>query len=588
MLAAVWLGSCAAGRPAPNAPTRGATRQPGPPSAGQFAQDTPPLSSEATFHYLRAVLLLEDGNPPAAVEAAKEALVFDGGSAVLHALLARALLAAGRTGEALAASEKALSLAPEAVDVQRVRVDVLWRAGRRADAESLLKRLQHATPGDVAVASMLMEVQLARGDLVAAQRSQQVLVQGRPQDPDAALALARACLERGRLECATAEAEGAARRFPRDPAVCAGRAALLDRAARFVDSANAWRVCVALEPDQPAHRAAVVVALARAGQGRAAQAEASLANPADLPALAHALLEDGQPALARAVLAPLPRGLGTPAGSVDALAGAALGQCAAADAALAAVSSESAWYTPAVTARVACSVRAALPLAAKDLEQAALVLPAADQPLLCRAWVRAGKPQRALQRGAALAQVDPAAQAVCLSVGGDVQGARAVLQRALGAAPEDPAVLNSVVVAFTQMDAPAEALQAARAWLAVAPEDPTAKNVTAYLLVRTAGDAKEAVRLATAAAAARPDSAELADTLGVALLAAGDVKAGLPLLEAAAARLPADPEVLLHLGDALAAHGQLDRAAQAWTTARALLPLDDHVARALAQRRTAP
>ena len=172
VLAAVWLGSCAAGRPAPNAPTRGATRQPGPPSAGQFAQDTPPLSSEATFHYLRAVLLLEDGNPPAAVEAAKEALVFDGGSAVLHALLARALLAAGRTGEALAASEKALSLAPEAVDVQRVRVDVLWRAGRRADAESLLKRLQHATPGDVAVASMLMEVQLARGDLVAAQRSQ--------------------------------------------------------------------------------------------------------------------------------------------------------------------------------------------------------------------------------------------------------------------------------------------------------------------------------------------------------------------------------------------------------------------------------
>jgi tetratricopeptide (TPR) repeat protein len=540
------------------------------------------------FHYLRARLALDQGDSRTAVDAAKEAMVFDHRSAILHALLAEALLREGRGSDALWEAQRALELDPNGVEAHAVRADALWQAGRAEEAEGALQAVVTSDPTRWPQAERLLDLLVRRGDLSAALRVSRTVAAARGSDDRALLLLPETCARHARWSCASEHAEAAARQAPSSFPVCAVRAAVAEQRGLLDDAVAVRRTCLALEPDDVGAHLDFLGALARAGRrddvrshaaammrGSPGDTELPLAA-ADTLRAAH-LPEEVEPLVkdARARLGPSPL--------LDLRLGEALadlGRCAEAEHLLA-------HPLPGEEGVRATLTRATCQLRRRDGQAALATLggagpsPSGDGrvvALRCRAWRVLGQP---IQARAEVDRLDPAredlagARALCLVEAGEPAAAVSAAQAAAAGKAEDPEAQLAVADVQWRAGQRKEAAGTARALLAAHPGLPEAQNFLAYALLRSGGDVAEAVRLAQAAAVARPASGEVLDTLGEALLVSGRVVEALAHLERAVALLPHEPEVWLHLGRARRAAGQRASAVEAFKRGLALLPLEE-------------
>lgn len=103
--------------------------------------------------------------------------------------------------------------------------------------------------------------------------------------------------------------------------------------------------------------------------------------------------------------------------------------------------------------------------------------------------------------------------------------------------------------------------------VAAAPEEPAVLNYLGYAQIERRQNVKGALTLIRKANALKPDDPSIADSLGWARFVTGDVAGAVPVLEQAVAQAPADPTINEHLGDALWAAGRRYEARYAWSAA---------------------
>jgi len=567
-----------------------------PESVPEAAAGEPSLSPEATFHFVRASLLLERGDAAGASEAVREAMIFDHRSALLNALLSTALLRTGDHAGALQAAERAVQLNGKSVEAHAARSAALWEAGRPQDAEPALRLVLQPAPERPVEAARLMELLIRRNDVDGARKVSHAHVTASADSDEALAVLPHVCRKLAAWECAALALEDAVKKAPASAELCRMRAGVLQTRGRFAAAADAWSICVALEPGDEAAEAALISSLAASGQtgvlrarlrsmltggsvdlARVLAAGEALLDSHDVDN-ARWLAQQAQPAWHAHVEL---RGL---EGRALALAG----ECTRALPLLELVPVTAGSGVAVMEARAGCLLRRhqaadAVPILQKAVGQRAEAT--ALHNLLCRALKDLGRPKDAAAVAAALGESGHLmTRARCLLAAGDGAGGRQLLARRLADAPDDRDLLFLQSLLLWDADQKAEALKSARLLLSSHPEDARTMNFLAYALLRTGGNAAEALRLAQRALEKDPSSAEVLDTVGEALVASGDAARGVESLQEAARRLSHDPEVLMHLGDALKASGKSAQARDVWQRAAALLPLDPHVESALKSR----
>lgn len=103
--------------------------------------------------------------------------------------------------------------------------------------------------------------------------------------------------------------------------------------------------------------------------------------------------------------------------------------------------------------------------------------------------------------------------------------------------------------------------------VAAAPDEPAALNHLGYAMLEHGDDLVEATRLIAKASALRPDDAAITDSLGWAFYLRGQPDQSIPLLERAVVADPTEAAVGEHLGDAYWAAGRHVDARYAWRAA---------------------
>ncbi|MHA6766322.1 tetratricopeptide repeat protein [Sphingobium ummariense] len=103
--------------------------------------------------------------------------------------------------------------------------------------------------------------------------------------------------------------------------------------------------------------------------------------------------------------------------------------------------------------------------------------------------------------------------------------------------------------------------------LKLAPDEPVLLNYLGYAQVERRQNVEEALALLKRASALKPTDSSITDSLGWAQFVTGDVRAAVPVLERAAAGAPTDVTINEHLGDALWAAGRRYEARYAWRAA---------------------
>lgn len=103
--------------------------------------------------------------------------------------------------------------------------------------------------------------------------------------------------------------------------------------------------------------------------------------------------------------------------------------------------------------------------------------------------------------------------------------------------------------------------------VAAAPDEPAALNHLGYAMLEHGDDLVEATKLIAKASALRPDDAAITDSLGWAFYLRGEPDQSIPLLERAVAADPTEAAVGEHLGDAYWAAGRRVDARYAWRAA---------------------
>jgi Flp pilus assembly protein TadD len=200
-------------------------------------------------------------------------------------------------------------------------------------------------------------------------------------------------------------------------------------------------------------------------------------------------------------------------------------------------------------------------LARAELVDALAASGATDQAIaLARALASA--PGAETQRHVRLGQL--------LSDRGDFAGAAAAFHAAQGAYPADNAPWALLLFegsALEQAGQWAQARAILERALQRAPEEPMVLNYLGYAQIQRRENVKAAFDLLKKASALKPQDPSITDSLGWAQYVTGNVGAAVPALERAVAGAPTDPTINEHLGDALWAAGRRYEARYAWAAA---------------------
>ncbi len=510
-------------------------------------------SGQAIRAYLRARLAGVAGDPAAAVEALRSALVHDPESPQLRISYAEALARAGQLGRAESEARRAVELtstgAPGA-DAERVLGMVLLARGRLVAAEEALVR------------STVLEAQ--RAEEVRVRSGTATVPQG-VVDPEAWRLLAETRLSRRDVAAAEAAGEDLAKLAP-----AAGAGILREIASRLLDANDAARA------ERVARRATELVrsdgtgwkllSRAQEEQGHVAEARRSIEQAlVDDPADPEALLSAGQLSLRER---DLPRAR--------------------------------AWFQQLLLVapdeqtaqlRVASSW-----LDSKRPGDALEVVASGDAPeVLYLRGVALARLQRWADADAVLARIgagaDPVHVAACALRGhvlarlGRGDEAIRVLREGVARAPRDPGLHFALGEAYDHAGQREAALAEMRAVLESAPDNGEAMNYLGYAYAERGERLDEAEALLTRALRAEPDNAYYLDSLGWILYKRRDLGRAVEALERAAALAP-ELTILDHLGDAYrAAQRPVDAAAAYRRALQALEPDEDEPGLTAAARR---
>lgn len=161
-----------------------------------------------------------------------------------------------------------------------------------------------------------------------------------------------------------------------------------------------------------------------------------------------------------------------------------------------------------------------------------------------------------------------AARAFALEVGGQVERARAGLQRAIERSERDVDLRYALAALEERQGRPERAIEIIEVLLARDPADATALNYIGYSLADRGVELRRARKLLSRALALDPDNGFLLDSWGWLLFREGKLDAAETYLRRAARLAPAEPEILWHLGELRLARGDRDRALRLLERAR--------------------
>lgn len=560
--------------------------------------DTPPRlpSAEAYRAVVESELALERGDPRAASELLREALLHDPGSVFLRVRLGQVLLQLGDVESSREAAVAALARAPRHVEALRLLALTHALSGQKGEAKSALHRALKEKPGDRPASTMLAELLLEDGAVGEAEAVIERLMAKEPDAIDGYLSLARLFAERGELERALVYADKALARQERSADALELKIDLLCARGDFERALPVATTLARERGDNPRIMRLYLAALILAGrEGQAKEVAGNWLEDDRSEQMALVIASGfelgGQRSHARRVLTDARGGAPSPRAQVEAgrLAfddghddEAARLLCAAGP------GENEAWRSYARSLCVRALARAGEGERAK--REALTMLE--GQP---SSWRVLGALNGLLEHGLAdltreelLERCDRAHEAspddldvldVCVRVreaAGDPRGARAMLDEALLSRPEDPALLMLLARFFErQGDAGAAVAVAERVLARTEHPDVDLLNFLAFTLAENDMRPKDAVRLAWRALVRGPLNGYVVDTLGWAQFRAGEHAAALETLQRASRLSPGEPEVLLHLGEVQRALGEHDAARRSLSEARGLPGADD-------------
>ena len=487
-------------------------------------------SAGAIERYLSARLSESAGDPAAAVEALRVALVNDPGSPQLHVAHAEALARVGRVALAEEEARRAVALAED---------------GTAAASDA------HLTLGKVLALSG--RTQAALEELGTATRIEAGLARGKKDeedggfDPEPWRALARVRLEAGDVAGAAAACDGLAELDPAEAAT-----GLRELAGKLLDAKDPEASSKVLQRSVELAPAEVegwkLLARVEEGQGRSAQAKSAweralAAEPDDADALLAAgrlALRDGDLAKGRAHLSKL-----------------------------IAVSPDE------VTARVRVAA------AWLDAKQPADALEAAgggdDTRLLYLRGVALEQLSRWGEAADAFAEVEPGkgdlyssarvGLTLALVRAGRPAEAVTAAREGLEEHPADPALLFALGQAYDRAGQRDAALAQMRSVLTVNADHAEALNYLGYSYAERGERLDEAQELLERALKLEPENGYYLDSLGWVFFKRGDLERAAKALEQADALVGPEPTILEHLGDCYRAARRLGDAAAAYRRA---------------------
>ena len=605
---ALALVGCAHARTSPPATATNAAAE-----AARDPHDVEPyVSPRAYEHYLNALLARGEDDLPAAVQALREALLYDPESPHLHTVLG----------------------------------EVLLRQGRVADAEAELRAAIYYDPGHAPAHLLLGRIAAARQSPLDAEKQLRAAIDGDPDDAEARRELVRLYLSVGNFAAAQ-EAAGALAGRMRDAqlraqhrdVIEAGDGAELVAAERLREQAAAAWVDVARALAQQGDKAGAGRAFGEARAAQPSDPEALLAEgafleqqrragearelylrllsqrpegPEVLAALARVALEDGDVTTTRAharkliaLAAALAQDHSTEhdeerrelAGALARVAVPLLGAHRSGEAQLALEAAlrlypdhpELSFYRALALMQRGRPRDAAVAFDALEKRLRARRGEQATPPLIgidAQAWLldvgvlaavargRAGDTHEALKRLRAMFAERPQ-EAVALALveaferAGRTVEAEPVLAGAARGAPGDEGLLYALATAQDRIGDRQRALSTMRRVLAVQPAHAGALNYIGYTLAEQGSpeSLREAEALLSRAIDLRPDDGAIADSYGFCLLRLGRPTEALKELRRADHLSPGDPVILAHLGDALLAGGKREDALDAFRRA---------------------
>ena len=473
-------------------------------------------SGPAISRYLSARLAESAGDPAAAVDELRLALVHDPDSPQLRIAYAEALARAGRLDVAEAEARRAVGLVQDgtaaATDARVALGKVLALSGR---AQAAIDELAAATRIEAALAHSTRREGDDEEDESFDPEPWRALARVRFEsgDADGAAAACEALAALDRAEGAVAYRELAARLLDAKKADAAR-----DRLRRAADLAPAepegWKLLAQVEESQE-----------RFGDARAAWEKALAVDPDD----AEALLAAGRLALREGDLEKARRHLGAVLGASPDEVGARLRVTAA-------------WL---------------------DAKQPAEALAAAsgggDARLLYLRGVALEQLRRWSDAADAFAAVEPATGelyasaraglAYALVRAGRPADAVRAARRGLAERPADAALLFALGQAYDRAGQRDAALAQMRSVLAVKPEHAEALNYLGYSYAERGERLEEAQALLERAVALDPENGYYLDSLGWVYFKKGDLERAVETLERADALAGPEPTILDHLGD---------------------------------------
>lgn len=552
-------------------------------------------SSEAYRALTLAELALQRGDANAAEELLREALLHDPASPWLRVRLAEVRLQLGDVDGARQSAQQALERAPRHLEASRVLALTYVLAGEKGAAERLLKETLEERPGDRPASSMLAELYLEQERVKEAERVIEALMTREPNAIDGWLTLARLFADRGDVRGALAYTERALERNEHSVEALEQKVTLLYAEGRFQDAVPVARHIAEERGDSVRTRRLYLTSLLLAEERQQAEELAGRwleDDPSEdmLLLLASAYEDAGAGSRARALL--LAESGGAPTKRLAVTAGRLALQEADLETAarlLCSVSSTEgeAWFTFAHGLCVRALMLDGKGGEAKKVVTAALgEYPSSWRLLSALARVaqrfpEEAPPEKVLER-IARAREDAPEDRELLDVAvrahellDSPAAARALVDEALRASPEDPEVLMTLARHLERQGDPKGAVQIAERVMSRGERpDADLLNFIAFTLADHGLRPDDAERLAWQALLKGPLNGYVLDTLGWAQHRAGKHKLARETLRRADRLSPNEPEILLHLAVVEQELGDLEAAKRALRQAQAL-PYDD-------------
>ena len=168
------------------------------------------------MHYQRAVDLIDQSKPQAAVVELKSAIEIDKQWSPAHRKLGEVYLSLGKTENALAAFNDAARLDPENLEILLDITECEIQLDRLSAAREHLNRYSKRVGTTARVDRLLGEIAHREGDKEAAKVHFEAAVENDPSSADSHVGLAQLAVEANDMHAATSELEAAAEADPKD------------------------------------------------------------------------------------------------------------------------------------------------------------------------------------------------------------------------------------------------------------------------------------------------------------------------------------------------------------------------------------